>query len=58
MHRAKTVKAICVHHDVDLIFNVSYSPWFNPIEATFSIVKHAYKKDKLSTLVNGRNFNM
>ena len=58
VHKANLVKSLCKRHDVELIFNVSYSPLFNPIEGVFSVVKAAYKKKKLSTLVNGRPFNM
>ena len=41
VHKANLVKLLCKCHDVELIFNVSYSPLFNPIEGVFSVVKAA-----------------
>ena len=39
------------------IFNVGYSPEFNPIEACFSQVKRAYNRERLNALANDRSFN-
>ena len=38
------------------IFNVSYSPEFNPIEACFSQVKRHFCRERLSVLANNGDF--
>ena len=39
------------------IFNVGYSPQFNPIEMAFSKVKRRFNASRLNDLVNRRGFN-
>ena len=39
------------------IFNVAYSPEFNPIESVFSRVKFFFCNTRLNDLVNRRGFN-
>ena len=39
------------------IWNVSYSPEFNPIESVFSQVKRLFSRERLSTLANHEDFN-
>ena len=34
------------------VFNIAYSPQFNPIESVFSMVKAKYKKLLLKTLID------
>ena len=34
------------------MFNAPYSPELNPIESVFSITKQAFKKEKLSRIIN------
>ena len=40
------------------VFNVGYSPQFNPIEAVFSKVKFLFARTRLNDLVNKKGFNM
>ena len=42
---------------MEYIFNVSYSPEFNPIEAVFSKVKAHFSLNRLNCLVNKIGFN-
>ena len=46
-----------VHNELDfrVVFNLSYSPDFNPIETLFSKVKLKYLKLRLDQLVAGGN---
>ena len=46
-----------VELNVKPIFNVGYSPEFNPIERVFSKVKRRFNAKRLSDLVNRRGFN-
>ena len=39
------------------IWNVSYSPEFNPIESVFSQVKRLFSRERLSTLANNEDFD-
>ena len=39
------------------VFNVSYSPEFNPVEAVFSKVKRLFNSRRLNNLVNKTGFN-
>ena len=43
--------------NIEVIFNVSYSPEFNPIEAVFSKVKAHFSRKRLNCLVNKIGFN-
>jgi len=43
-HHAKIVKSWAVASGIRLLYTPPYSPWFNPIEACFSIVKRLYYK--------------
>ena len=40
---------------MEFIYNPAYSPQANPIEECFAQVKKAYKKAKLSKIINGTN---
>ena len=46
-----------VELDIKPIFNVGYSPEFNPIERVFSKVKRRFNAKRLSNLANRRGFN-
>jgi len=52
------VKDIYGQLNMTPVFNVSYSPQFNPIEAVFSKVKAVFSRSRLNQLVNKRGFNM
>ena len=41
-HHSKLVKEYCDSNHINLLFIPPYSPWFNPIEGCFSIVKKAF----------------
>lgn len=47
VHRAGEVKVLCAELDITILFNVSYSPEFNPIESVFSQVKRTYARVRL-----------
>ena len=36
VHRSQDVRRVCGELDIAILFNVSYSPQFNPIESVFS----------------------
>jgi hypothetical protein len=38
-HQHSRVRDACRHLKVNLLYNAPYSPWLNPIELLFSIVK-------------------
>jgi transposase len=43
-HHSKDVAAFASANNIDLLFVPPYSPWFNPIELCFSIIKrHFYQ---------------
>ena len=44
--------------DIQPIYNVAYSPEFNPIEAVFSKVKREFSCQRLHNLVTKIGFNM
>jgi transposase len=41
-HHSKVVKELFVSKGIEALYTPPYSPWFNPIELCFSIVKRAY----------------
>ena len=44
-------------NDVEVLFNVPYSPDYNPIEKVFNILKQKYKKLRLSAITNNHRAN-
>ena len=36
VHRSRDVKAFCQQNNIFCLFNIAYSPEFNPIESVFS----------------------
>jgi transposase len=57
VHRHKEVKLMYEALNIKPIFNVGYSPEFNPIESVFSQVKRSYNKARLNKLANGEIFD-
>ena len=57
VHKSKEVKELWNKFNIKPIFNVSYSPEFNPIEAVFSKVKAQFNQQRLNNLVNKTGFN-
>ena len=43
--------------DIHPIFNLAYSPDYNPIESIFSQVKRIFNRERLSKLANDEDFN-
>lgn len=54
----KTREVFDVYWDLKMypIFNIAYSPEFNPIESVFSQMKRHFKKARLSKLANNEDF--
>ena len=46
-HHSKEVKSLALERNWTLLYTPPYSPWFNPIEGVFSIVKREYYKNGL-----------
>ena len=57
IHKSKDVKPWYPESDIKPVFNVAYSPDFNPIEAVFSKVKSLFNRSRLNCLVNKKGFN-
>ena len=57
VHKEKTVKTFYKSLDITPIFNVSYSPELNPIEACFSQVKRHFCSERLNMLANFKEFD-
>ena len=45
-HHSKVVTDYLKDKGVDILYTPPYSPWFNPIELCFSIVKRAFKQNQ------------
>ena len=41
-HHSKEVKELAIFKEWELLYTPPYSPWFNPIEEAFSIIKRKY----------------
>ena len=46
-HKSNTVLDWLDEHDIPVILSVPYSPDYNPIECSFSKIKHYFKKKRL-----------
>lgn len=44
-HHSKVIKDIAIENKWELLYTPPYSPWFNPIEEAFSIVKRNYYRN-------------
>lgn len=44
-HHSKEFKNYCFLNNIELLYTPPYSPWYNPIEYCFSIIKRNYYKD-------------
>lgn len=45
-HHANEVKELCKNKNIEILYTPPYSPWFNPIELCFSIIKRQYYKNQ------------
>jgi len=52
VHKSQAVKPYYDSLDIVPVYNVGYSPEFNPIEAVFSKVKALYNRQRLNSLIN------
>ena len=57
MHKSKEAKPYFEKLNIEPIWNVRYSPEFNPIEAIFSKVKAIFNRRRLNQLVRKRPFD-
>ena len=57
VHKSKDIKDLWAKLNIKPVFNVSYSPEYNPIEAVFSKVKRHFNSQRLNNLVNKIGFN-
>ena len=57
-HRANLIEENAAELDIQLIFNISDSPWYQPIEGVFAEVKAHFKKLKLRKILHGRDFDI
>jgi len=58
VHKSARVRELMGKLDIRPIYNVAYSPEFNPIEAVFSKVKRQFSSQRLHNLVTKIGFNM
>ena len=54
IHRSKKVTFFFKDSGIHIIYNVPYSPQFNPIEQVWALVKAVFKRRKLELLVQER----
>ena len=52
-HKSKATKKVLIDQRFEYVFNPPYSPFANPIEECFSVVKREYKKAKLRRIIHG-----
>jgi len=57
VHKAKNVKPIYAAFAITPVYNVGYTPEFNPIESVFSQVKRVFCRERLNKLVNNEEFD-
>ena len=57
VHKTERIRALYKSLNIKPLFNIPYSPEFNPAEACFSIVKNHFKKKRLWHLVNDEEFD-
>ena len=54
IHKTQDNKRLYEELNIEVIWNVPYSPEYNPIENVFSVVKAYYKKKRLNLIVNDK----
>ena len=50
VHHSKLVQSFIKEHHIECIFNVPYSPEYNPIELVFNLLKQSFKKLRLEAI--------
>ena len=58
VHHTLDVKDLCQEYDIPLIFNMAYSPEYNPIETYFSLLKNFFKRIKLNYIANDKRIDV
>jgi transposase len=56
-HRSKLVTAHLMATGMRAIYNIPYSPQYNPIERVWAIIKNRYKRKKLEIVGSGVKLN-
>ena len=57
VHKTQAVQDLMRELKIEWIWNVPYSPDFQPIETVFSQVKSTFKNEKFRTLLAGKPFD-
>ena len=57
-HKSNVIKTLFTELDILPIYNVSYSPEFNPIESVFSLIKLKFRQQRLNKLANEEEFDV
>jgi transposase len=50
VHHSKIVRQFMKDKELEVLFNVPYSPDYNPIENVFNILKQKFKKLRMSAI--------
>lgn len=58
VHHTIVVRELCKKLDIPLVFNLPYSPEYNPIETYFSLLKNLFKRMKLNYIATNRYLNV
>lgn len=58
IHKTDSTMAAYRYLNIQPLFNLAYSPEYNPIELVFSQVKHNFKQARLQKLANGEAFDV
>ena len=54
VHHSKKVSQLLLENRIDVIYNVTYGPQYNPIERVWSQIKLLFKKEKMGHILFGR----
>ena len=57
MHKSNKVKPFYALLNIAPVYNVGYSPEYNPIESVFSQIKRLFCRERLNKLVNNEEFD-
>ena len=58
IHKTNKVKEFCESESVDLVFNVSYSPWYNAIELFWARAKDHFRSIITDTLLGNKHLTL
>ncbi len=54
VHHSKLVQQFMKDRNIGVLFNVPYSPEYNPIELVFNLIKQSFKKHRLEAISQGK----